>query len=255
MKNIFSGSRFLFLTLLCCFAGASCRKSQSPEPSLPVGQLSLVADILLPFPEPSGIAFSEELRKLWVVGGGKDQHVYRLDTNGNVEGSLFFKGTDLEGIAFDELDSTLWVIDEDTKIISHIDLDGNLLSQKQLTYSAGVNKGPEGIAVGLGHIFYVLNQRDPSVLFELDSAFGIAHQYPLEFAPDYSDITYDRSSDSFFILSGASAEFFAWTKQQGAIVKYTLPDIANEGIAYDQKRGVFYIVNDATGHLKIYRAQ
>jgi uncharacterized protein YjiK len=256
MKNIFSGLRYFILSSFCCCACISCRNSHPSEPTLPTEELVLVSDIDLRLDEPSGIAYSEALQKLWVVSGDGKQHVYTLDTNGNVEKALLYKGTDLEGITFDETDSTLWVVDEDTKIISHLDLDGVLLSQKQLTYTTTeVNKGPEGIAIGPGHIFYILNQRDPSVLFELDSALDIGRIYQLDFAADYSDMTYDSSSNSFFIASGAEGAFFRWTKQQGAIVKYTLPDIANEGIAYDQKRGVFYIVNDATGHLKIYRAQ
>jgi DNA-binding beta-propeller fold protein YncE len=253
MKNISNGCSALFLSFLCCVACGSCRNSHSSETSLPTEELVFVADIPLPFPEPSGIAYSESLQKLWVVSGGSNQHIYVLDTNGIVERRLFFSGTDLEGIAFDEIDSTLWVIDEDTKRISHLDLDGNLLAQKYLSYDAIPNKGPEGITIGQGHTFYILNQRDPSVLYELDSVFQIAHSYPLGFAPDYSDIAYDSSSDSFFILSGASAEFFAWTKQQGAKIKYSLPDIGNEGIAYDRKRNFFYIVNDASGYLSIYR--
>jgi uncharacterized protein YjiK len=252
MKNIFSRSRFLFLTFLCCIACVSCRNSHSPEPAFPTGELLLTREIPLPFAGPSGIAYSEALQRLWVVSGGSNQHIYVLDTNGIVERRLFFSGTDLEGIAFDEIDSTLWVIDEDTKRISHLDLDGNLLAQKYLSYDAIPNKGPEGITIGQGHTFYILNQRDPSVLYELDSVFQIAHPYPLGFAPDYSDITYDSSSDSFFILSGASAEFFVWTKQQGAKIKYSLPDIGNEGIAYDRKRELFYIVNDATACLSIF---
>lgn len=254
MKSIFSGRRILFGAVLCCIVCASCRNSHSSEPSLPTGELVLISDIVLPFPEPSGIAYSGVLHRLWVVSGGSNQHIYTLDTNGIVERRLFYKGTDLEGIAFDETDSTLWVIDEDTKILSHLDLDGILLSQKQLMYTTvEINKGPEGITIGQGHTFYILNQREPSVLFELDSAFNIGSTYQLDFAPDYSDITYDSSSDSFFILSGASAEFFTWTKRQGATIKYPLPEIANEGIAYDRERDVFYIVNDASAHLYLYR--
>ncbi len=252
MKNIYSGCRILLFLFLCGIACVSCRTSS--DSSLPTGELILLADIPLPFPEPSGIAHSEALQRLWVVSGGSNQRIYTLDTNGIVERRLLFVGTDLEGITFDDIDSTLWVIDEDTKKISHIDLDGIMLSQKQLTYTtAEINKGPEGITIGQGHTFFILNQRDPAVLIELDSLFQIARTYQLVFAPDYSDIAYDRASDSFFILSGASAAFFEWTKQRGPTIEYTLPDLSNEGIAYDQKRAVFYIVNDVTARLSIYK--
>jgi len=206
----------------------------------------------LPFTEPSGLAFSEALQKMWVVSGG-DQHIYMLDTIGRVEKKLKYEGVDLEGIAFDVIDSTLWVIDEATKEIVHIDLDGNILFRKEESYYSTPNKGPEGITIGKDHAMYIINERDPSVLFELDSAYSIAQTYPLDFASDYSDISYEPLTDSFFILSDESNAFFSWSKQQGVINKYLLPNYKNEGIAFDRTRNLFYVVNDATAKLYFYR--
>jgi uncharacterized protein YjiK len=232
--------------------GASCNKTNSSEPNYPKRELQLLSEITLPFGEPSGLAFSEALQKMWVVSGG-DQHIYMLDTAGNVQKRLPYTGIDLEGIVFDETDSTLWIVDEASKEIVHLDRNGNVLYRKEILYSSKPNKGPEGITIGKDHEMYIVNERDPSVLFELDNTYAIARTYPLDFALDYSDVSYDPPTDSFFILSDESNAFFRWNKQQGVINKYLLPNDKNEGIAYDRARNLFYIVNDATAKLSLYR--
>jgi uncharacterized protein YjiK len=249
MKNIFNVQLF---AVFCSFLFASQGGSNVQKPDVPQKIITLITEIRLPFSEPSGIAWSEHLQKLWVVSGG-DQHIYMLDADGNVEKRLRFTGTDLEGITFDAIDSTLWIIDEATKEITHLDLDGNVLYQKRLNYSSHRNKGPEGIAIGKDHRLYVLNERNPSVLFELDSNCSIARSYQLDFAKDYSDVVYDDSSNSFFILSDESKAFFKWDPMRGVTATYALPHRSNEGIAYDRKRGVFYIVNDKKARMYIYQ--
>jgi uncharacterized protein YjiK len=231
----------------------SCEKNNSSETNIPQKELQLLSEIELPFTEPSGLAFSETMQKMWVVSGGT-QHIYMLDTAGNIEKELNYKGIDLEGIAFDVTDSTLWIIDEATKEIVHLDLDGNVLFRKEVSYfSTDPNKGPEGMTVGKDHTIYIVNERDPSILFELDSTYAIAQSYPLDFALDYSDISYNPITDTFWILSDESNAFFSWSKQQGVIYKYLLPNSKNEGIAFDRTRNIFYIVNDATAKLYFYR--
>jgi uncharacterized protein YjiK len=253
MKNIYKTHHLLFFLLFLGLIGTLCNKTSYSQAHIPQKELRLISEINLPFTEPSGLAFSEAMQKMWVVSGG-NQHVYMLDTIGRVEKKLKYKGVDLEGIAFDATDSTLWVIDECTKEISHLDLDGNVLFKKQIIYhSKKVNKGPEGITIGKNHAIYIINERHPSVLFELDSTYSIARIYPLDFARDYSDVSYEPLTDSFFILSDESNAFFSWNKQQGVINKYLLPNSKNEGIAFDQTRNLFYIVNDATAKLYFYR--
>jgi uncharacterized protein YjiK len=249
MKNIFNVQLFAvwYSLLLTAQGGLS-----GATPDIPQKTLTLIADIRLPFSEPSGIAWSDRLRKLWIVSGG-DQHIYMLNTHGIVEKRLRFTGTDLEGITFDARDSTLWVIDEATKVITHLNLEGDILDQKRLKYSSYRNKGPEGIAIGRNHCLYILNERNPSVLFELDSSFSIVRSYQLNFARDYSDVVYDDTSGVFLILSDESKALFEWNPAGGVTAKYVLPFTSNEGIAFDRKRGIVFIVNDKKARLYFYR--
>jgi uncharacterized protein YjiK len=253
MKNFYKTYYVLFSLLLLGLIDTTYNKANYLKVHIPQIELRLISEINLPFTEPSGLAFSEALQKMWVVSGG-NQHVYMLDSVGRVEKKLKFKGVDLEGIAFDAKDSTLWVIDESTKELSHLDLDGNVLLKKRILYhSKKINKGPEGITIGKDHKIYIVNERHPSVLFELDSTYSIAQTYRLDFALDYSDVSYEPLTDSFFILSDESNAFYSWNKQQGVTKKYLLPNSKNEGIAFDRSRNLFYIVNDATAKLYYYR--
>jgi uncharacterized protein YjiK len=252
MKSIFNVYHLLFSVLVLGMIGVSCNKTNSSEPNYPQRELQLLSEVPLPFTEPSGIAFSEALQQMWIVSGG-DQHIYLLDTTGHVDKKLKYTGVDLEGIAFDAMDSTLWIIDEATKEIVHLNLEGNVLFRQEVSYSSKPNKGLEGITIGKDHRISIVNEQDPSVLFELDSAYTIARTYPLDFALDYSDISYEPLTDIFLILSDESNAFYSWTKQQGVQKKYLLPNSKNEGIAFDRTRNLFYIVNDATAKLYFYR--
>jgi uncharacterized protein YjiK len=229
-----------------------CKTSSQPKPARVVKKPILFLEVTLPFSEPSGIAWSNELQSMWVVSGA-DQHVYRLDTNGIVTQRLPFAGTDLEGIVFDERDSTLWVVDEALKEIFHLDLKGSILLRRELSYSSKKkNKGPEGITIGSDYVIYIINERNPSILLQLDSNYSMNSSIRLDFALDYSDLTYDKFSDTFFILSDESKAFYSWTKQRGVLCTYVLPNRKNEGIAFDRKRHRFYIVNDETSKLYFY---
>lgn len=189
---------------------------------------------------------------MWVVGGGS-QRIYMLDENGIVEKKLIFKGTDLEGITFDERDSTLWVVDESKKVISHLDLDGSLLSQISLKYKTKHNKGPEGITIGKGHKLFVINEGEPSVLMQINYESVIENRYQLNFASDYSDVTYNPSDNTYFIISDESKAFFIWSISEGVKDRFALPNKKNEGLAFNPVEKLFYIVNDKTSELYFYK--
>jgi len=249
MKNI---SNVRLLAVVCVVVLVATAGWSSQKQDVQQKELTLLATINLPFTEPSGIAWSEKLQKLWVVSDDED-YIFILDPNGNVIDRFKFAAVDLEGITFDATDSTLWTIDERTREITHLDLNGKVLERKIVDYpSRKKNKGPEGIAIGKDRKLYLLNESKPSLLFELDSSYGIAHSYKLDFASDYSDIAYDESTNSFFILSDKSKAFFVWDPERGVTAEYALPGTSNEGIAFDRKRNVFYIVNDEEARLYIY---
>jgi uncharacterized protein YjiK len=248
---------FLYLIILMfpCLLSALTKGTDQYEGRRQGKALVLLSEVTLPFAEPSGIAWSEALQCMWVVGGD-DQHIYKLDTNGSVIQQLPFAGTDLEGIAFDEMDSTLWVVDEARKEIVHLDLLGSVLMRKTLFYPSGKkNKGPEGITIGPEHLIYIVNEREPSVVMQLDRRYKVKKSIQLNFALDYSDISYDKSSNTFLIISDKSQAFYVWIEKQGVLCEYRLPNKKNEGIAYDRKRNVYYIVNDETAKLYRYGTQ
>lgn len=250
MKNIY---KLIALSIIIGWSPAisGCEKNSSDANGHETASLRLLFKTTLNFGEPSGIAFSPSMNKLWVVSG-KDQHVYMIDTSGAIQKKLSFTGSDLEGISYDQRDTTLWVVDEATKQISHLDLDGKLLHQMYLTYQTQLsNKGPEGITIGENNRLCIINERDPSIIVQLESDFTVRSVDTLSFAADYSDLWY-VSQDTFLIVSDESEAIFLWSRSRGVIRKYPLQNSKNEGIAYDQNNSLIYIVNDETATLSCY---
>ncbi|MBN1398915.1 MAG: SdiA-regulated domain-containing protein [Bacteroidetes bacterium] len=251
MKSIFRISAAAAVIVQYCLSADLPDKEKA---EVQTKKLILVSEIILPFTEPSGIAWSDRMQNMWIVSGG-DQHIYRLDAGGSVIQRLPYIGTDLEGIAFDETDSTLWLVDEREKEIIHLSLDGFVLLEKKLPYGAKKNKGPEGITIGPKNRMYVINESDPSILMQLNENYDINWTIALNFASDYSDISYDKNSGMFFIISDKSEAFFSWTLERGILCKYILPNDKNEGIAYDNNHKIFYIVNDKISKLYFYKSE
>jgi DNA-binding beta-propeller fold protein YncE len=252
MKNIYKLISLSTIIIGWFLAASGCEKNSSDANGSGANGLTLLFETTLNFGEPSGVAFSKSMNKLWIVSGG-DQHVYMVDTSGAIQKKLSFIGTDLEGITFDPIDSTLWVVDEATKMISHLSLDGTLLRQVHLSYATQtLNKGPEGITIGENKSFCVINEKDPSIIVKMNSNFDILSIDTLNFAQDYSDIWY-VSADTFLIVSDESEAVYLWSKSKGIIKKYLLPNTKNEGIALDEQNNIAYVVNDANAKLYCYR--
>lgn len=251
MKNIYKLPCLFAVMIGCSVSIPGCEKNSSDANSPGSNGLTLLFETTLNFGEPSGIAFSKSMNKLWVVSGD-DQHVYMIDTSGAIQKKLPYIGEDLEGIAFDQRDSSLWVVDEATFMISHLTGEGALLHQIQLTYPTQTpNKGPEGITIGENQNLCIINERDPSIVITLNNSFAIASIDTINFALDYSDI-WHVSADTFLVISDESKAIFLWSKSLGLINKYSLPNGKNEGIAFDQKNKLLYIVNDETAKLYCY---
>ena len=62
------------------------------------------------------------------------------------------------------------------------------------------NSGLEGIALdGEGNLF-LLNEKKPGLLIALADDLSIRSRYELDFARDYSGLTYDHNHDAFWII-------------------------------------------------------
>jgi uncharacterized protein YjiK len=228
------------------------RSDSAPTPSPTTAALELLGTHPLSISEPSDLAIDESGRKLWTVTNNPAR-VYQLDRGGNVVKTLNYVGQDLEGIAYDATDRTLWVAEENRREVIHLDLNGDVLSRHLLDLTGDKNSGLEGICLDARGRIVLLNEKRPGLFIELGSDHAIATQRRLDFAQDYSGLTYDRRKGCFWIVSDQSRSLYLWSKDKGVIGTYPLSFPKAEGIALDGAANLIYIVSDSENSLYVYR--
>ena len=238
-------------------AAAATAGLLGPVASKPVaprapGALPLVATHALSVPEPSDLAIDETGTRLWTVTN-HPARVYQLDTDGNLVKPLRFEGQDLEAVAYDRSDHTLWVAEERRREIVHLDLDGEVLARHPLDLAGDRNSGIEGLCLDDQGRMFALNEKRPGLFLELDRQAGIAARREVRFAQDYSGITYDRARRCFWIVSDKSQQVFLWDRKDGVLKAYPLPYPKAEGVAVDDAAKRLYIVSDSEQKLFVYR--
>ena len=108
-------------------------------------------------PEPSGLALDRDGIHFWIVSD-QTGNAYRINPSGNVVTTLELGGQDLEGIAVDPTDGSLFVVEEGLGEILHFSREGLLLERlaPEGLQNLG-NTGLEGITIDpiSGNIFLV----------------------------------------------------------------------------------------------------
>jgi len=247
---IVSLGTFVFAAVLVAASLLGCGSSETAAPPLPT--LPLIASFALDVTEPSDLAIDETGTLLWTVSNGADS-VYQLDTTGKRLKALNYAGQDLEGIAYDPVTTTLWVAEENQRALVHLDLDGNVISKHNLALTGEQNSGLEGVSFDGAGSLVVLNEKLPGMFIQLNPDLTIASKDTLTFAGDYSGITYEPGSASFWIVSDQSHRLYRWTRAGGVAKEYDLPFPKPEGVAFDPATNRVYIVSDSEKRMYVYQ--
>ena len=243
-----TGIAIACLTLTVAVGG--CKSGGGVKPSS-IKSLRLVTTYALDLVEPSDLAINDTGTALWTVTNDPDS-VYQLDMSGHRVKTLNYAGHNLEGIAYDPSDQTLWVVEENRREVVHLDLDGNVLSTHPLSLTGEQNSGLEGICLnGAGSIF-LLNEKLPGLFIALDPAKAIASTDTLTFAGDYSGMSYEPATAAFWIVSDQSRRLYLWNEATGVTKEYLLPFEKAEGVAYHAATNRIYIVSDSERRLYVY---
>lgn len=138
-------------------------------------------------PEPSGLALAAD-GSLWSVSD-RNGRLYRLSTDGDVLSVLATGAIDLEGITADGRDGSPWVVDESNNHLVHIGADGTEQRRVPISIDSADGSGLEGVAMDVesGNIF-LLQEKDPARVIELDQDFEILNTWTASFARDVSGI-------------------------------------------------------------------
>lgn len=248
-------SRFLVFMILCLssFFVSGCAEKTPTETDPPPEEgpgLELISTVNIQVDEPSGLCFSIDKEFLWTVSDQTGK-VYKVDFNGNVIETLSYTGNDLEGIAVDPEDSTIWVAEEYLSQIVQLDTLGNELDRITVAGAAG-NSGLEGITINSSNNhFFLLKEQDPGVLIELDEAFNLLQYKRINFAWDYSGIFYEPQNQHLWIASDQDEKVYRCDLDAVVLIEYSIDVQKAEGIAVDIDSNLVYIVSDS--YEKLYK--
>lgn len=238
---------FLIITLVLTFFICSCQNKTEE----PVHRIKYLSGKTISVPEPSGLDLTYDKKGFWTVSD-ETSTIYKLDGDGNVVSMIKVNGFDLEGVTTVS-DTTIAIVLERTREVLLLDTSGTEIFRKDLGLKGEANSGLEGITYipDNGH-FYVLNEKKPKLLIELDPKFEILNIDTLKFSKDVSGIFYDKKNKCLWMLSDEN-QLVVKTDMHGNVKeRMDISIVQPEGItiAPDGKR--LYIVSDNRNALYVY---
>jgi len=216
-------------------------------------KLPLIESFDLDVPEPSGLTLNADRTALYVVSDPPDNGIYKISLEGELLVKFDYRGVDLEGIAYDLRDSTLWVIEETQYKLIHLDTTGKEIGYYSTDFTGDHQNGLEGICYNQSvHSLVLINEKKPRVLIILDSLFSESKPLQMDFADDFSGICHDDSTGNYLIVSDESEQLIIINFASDEIEKYRLEIPKAEGVAYDPKKKLVYIVSDSKEKLYVF---
>ncbi len=202
--------------------------------------------------EPSGLAFNPSDNTLYTVSDGSNGSVSQISLTGSVIRTVNVNGNDMEGITMQTPFDTLFVVEEGLRQIVKYSLTGVKLGTINVNVTGPDNNGLEGIAINpTSKNYYVIKQKDPRLLIELNSSGTEIKRTEITFAPDLSDICFDSELNVLWLVSGEAQMLYKITTDGVLLTKWKLPVQKPEGIAVVQNN-YLYITCDSTWKLYVF---
>lgn len=235
------------LVVPVALGGAGCDRHDDPVAPDPVSGLRLVRSVPLSVAEPSDLCLDRDGVHWWTVSDATGR-VYRMRlSDGAIVTTLSYQGSDLEGVWQHPGDGSLYVTEEGTREIVHLDSTGVELGRVAVAGLGGdANSGLEGVTSGpvAAHL-YVVQEKSPARIVEVASDGSVVAMHPVTFVADLSGITYDAAATQFLIVSDESEQVHRTTVSGVSLASWSLPVEKAEGIAFDRARGRIYVVSDS----------
>lgn len=240
----------LLAGLLLAFLGCDKSANQEKEAILDKGD-----GYKIDVQQASGLCLSADGSFLWAVGDQKD-NLYKLTFEGETIDKIDVDGNDAEdaeGICVVD-DNRLALVLEKSSTLLIVDTLGNIIEQKEFKTTGDPNSGLEGITYNPanGH-FFVIKEKDPSLLIELDDEYNKVNSVELKGVKDVSGLHFDAAENLLWIVSDEDQEIYI-SDTEGNFSKTFKMDVDKaEGIAVDTKNGFIYLVSDSKD--KLYRLE
>lgn len=246
-------TKVIYLAIL--FLIISCSLNEGVEPREGNSGLYKIASYHINVPEPSGLSLHANGKSLWTVSDPPDNKIYRISLEGELLQTLSYQGSDLEGVSQSPLDFSLWVAEERSREIVHLDSTGKELNRYFIPVEQRRdNCGLEGIAVHpvSGRIF-LLNEKDPAVLLELSANYSIAQSTEINFVADCSGLAFESSGSFLWIVSDESKTIVKCDSTGLKLKSFKIDVDKAEGIAVSVADSIIYIVSDSAQKLYLFK--
>jgi len=203
--------------------------------------------------DPSGLSNSYLPDHFYTVSD-KSGNVYLINNKGEILHTIELGGDDLEGVEYVEENLSIYVVEERLRKVLRLTPGGVILDTFNLDIPGQrPNDGPEGIAFNpFEKHFYIVNEKNPALLFVFDTLFQQISEYPLSFAKDYSSVDYEPTHNKLWILSDESQILAQCNLKGEAEVIYHTNVPKGEGVVVDIENRLIYIVCDETSQLFVF---
>lgn len=219
-------------------------------------KLELLATHSMAVPEPSGLLCHPHTGNLWTVSDNNGDLYEILPKGGAVLQRLKTSVDDAEGLGYHPEGGGFIVADEAHSALAYYSIEGDKEKVISLGDIAGLGSkhGLEGLCyVPNTHTYAALAEKYPGMLLQFSGEVQQIKTTHLDFAADYSGLTFDKRYNAFWILSDESATVTLYHPEKGTLAQYRLPAQKAEGIAINNQKNRLYIVYDNTAALQVFK--
>ena len=207
-------------------------------------RLEFVDRSRLEMTEPSDLVLVDH--ELYAVSDAHSK-IYKVNGDGDAKEYMNVDGTDLEALAYDKKLKQFLIADEAKAKVYWINADGQREASLEIDNADDGNSGIEGLVVAPNDHLFALKEKDPSRLYEMDADGNLITSKKLEFARDFSAVTYNAMDRHLYVLSDEEHKLYrldaSWDKDRS----WKLPLDHPEGIAFDGS--TLYVVSDSEARI------
>lgn len=213
--------------------------------------LRLIAQYPIAVKEPSDLCLAPDRQSLWTVSD-EDGQVYQMNLKGEIIRHFKSGLPDLEGITTVG-DSQLAILSERNRELEIVDYDGNVVTRSKVDMLGERNSGPESVAFDENSsVFYTLKEQSPGLLLTLDQNLHEISRTSLNFAQDYSAMSYDSTRGHLWVMSDQSKSMFVLDSDMKIQTAFSADIPQPEGLSVDYLARKLYVVCDKTSMLYIF---
>lgn len=201
--------------------------------------------------EFSGVCYNQAKTALLAVSDLGE--IYEINFDGTTRQELPYKGNnDFEAITMNPQTGEIYLADERVnKIYKLTSANATTLTEIVAIKISGAiaNKGLEGVAYGADTL-YITNQTSPTILIKYALKTGVETRISINFATFLSDICYDETDHSLWILDSKRKQV-SHCSVDGKVITTQSVDLVKkpEALLVDKTKGVMWIGCDGTGKL------